>query len=623
MQRTLPKWLWPVLVATTLLSLFSINKRYQVEGANRSVSISAEYENIEALADAQGISVSDALQSLKSQGLRSVVVSEDTIGQLIAEGRASLVTASATTSGRGRKGVLLRALNFNDIGEISRVSKGLSIRFGKAPVVSGTQLQLGSYSGQMIRNTSIGLDPDVTSTIKSAGLGIIARCANPVGLSSTGVRGTLEWAKELGAESLLPLGDQVLGRRDSLDVTIETLRSLGMYYATPEFGKIGGDANVVEQAPELVVRLHSAQVAELDKMSPADVVERYVKAARERGMRYLLVRPISYSADKPLAAFGDLLKEIAQGVVKSGCELGAAKPYREPNLPKATLPLIGLGIAGTAYFVLRSLISNRKLQMAGGVLLVLLGLAAWNHMGAKLDALLAAVVFPVAAFIVLDALRPKQPVVGFLLTSAISVVGGLTVAGLLNSLRFYVVADEFLGVKLAVFFPLLIVGFLFFQTLTDWKGNLKSPITWGMSALSLFLAAVFALMIARTGNDTGVGASGTELHFRSLLDSLLYVRPRTKEFMLGHPILIVGIGMLARYGKQKGGLAGWTAIALMVGAMGQTSIVNTLCHFHIPIVLSLARIAIGIVLGCIIGYGLWLVIAMILPKPKVEDSVAN
>ena len=46
-------------------------------------------------------------------------------------------------------------------------------------------------------------------------------------------------------------------------------------------------------------------------------------------------------------------------------------------------------------------------------------------------------------------------------------------------------------------------------------------------------------------------------------------------------------------------------MALMLGAIGQTSVVNTLCHLHIPVALSLGRVIEGLVLGCIIGFGIW------------------
>jgi xanthosine utilization system XapX-like protein len=43
--------------------------------------------------------------------------------------------------------------------------------------------------------------------------------------------------------------------------------------------------------------------------------------------------------------------------------------------------------------------------------------------------------------------------------------------------------------------------------------------------------------------------------------------------------------------------------------MGQTGIVNTLSHIHIPVLLSIARVGIGLVIGCIIGLALWSILS--------------
>jgi hypothetical protein len=100
--------------------------------------------------------------------------------------------------------------------------------------------------------------------------------------------------------------------------------------------------------------------------------------------------------------------------------------------------------------------------------------------------------------------------------------------------------------------------------------------------------------------------------------------------MVGHPILILGIGLLgylrqwpksdssdeAASAKPTPPLAGWAALAMMIGSMGQTDIVNTLCHLHIPVMLSVIRILLGALLGCIIGLALWTIVLRLLPKAE-------
>jgi hypothetical protein len=106
----------------------------------------------------------------------------------------------------------------------------------------------------------------------------------------------------------------------------------------------------------------------------------------------------------------------------------------------------------------------------------------------------------------------------------------------------------------------------------------------------------------RTGNDSGIGVSGLELKFRAVLDRLMMVRPRTKEFLIGHPALFLGIAFLL---KQRR-LLGLPLVAL--GILGQVSLVNTFCHIHTPLLMSVIRAFNGLALGLVIGWLVWIVI---------------
>ncbi|AIE85037.1 DUF5693 family protein [Fimbriimonas ginsengisoli] len=623
MNRTkLPQWLAMALLLPALFSLYSIYKRNQAESLNRATAFATEYETIEALAAAQGMPIDSAIEEMKGQGLNAVVLSEESVAELIGRGRLTLGAQSFTVGGKTANEY---GLYFSDPHDMARVQRALRTRFHDlaGPMNSSRPLMLSlpPVAPALVRATSVGLSPDQTEIARRHGLQIIARFSNPPGVSSATVRDMLTWAHEMGATVFLPSGDQVLGRRNALGTTQETLQTLGMLYATPEFTRIGGDDELVKKAPENVVRLHSAQVAELDRLSPADAVERYVKAARERNMRVLLIRPLSFGAEHPLSDFGDFIGSIRKEVEKEGGALGKPKPFEPPTLPRWFPILIGLSIVPAGFFVGSAFFSDRRLQAIGLGLLVLLGAATAVHTGLQIMALVATLVFPVAAFLVLDALRPRNVLLGFLLVSAISLIGGLCVAGMMNGLPYYIKADEFSGVKISIFLPIVIIGFLFLQRLADLKSVLKAPITWSTVALGVTIAAVLGLMIARTGNDTGAGPSGGEMVFRNLLDRFLFVRPRTKEFLIGHPLLIAGIGLLSyltRHPNKVATWGGWAALLLMVGSMGQTSIVNTLTHLHIPVYLSLARIALGVVLGCIIGLGLWAIVSRLLPRDQEE-----
>ena len=600
------------LLLATLLSLYSISKRVAVETGNRSLALATEIDTVESLGAAAGLSPAEALARLRAAGLNAVVLGDANIGELAGnrqlqvgvEGDRTIISRiDPTVRARVEKGLRLRGYRFEDRG-------------GNIALVAGP----GS-----VRGTSIGLDPEQAREAKAARMQIIGRTINPAGASAAYVAGTLRWMNELGATMFLPAGDQVLGRREAIGTTIQTLRDTGMRYVTPEFAKLGGDQDMLEKAGDLTIRLHSAQTAELDRLTDVDALDRYEKAAREREMRVLLLRPLTLAADSPIGSFGSFVESVAKATAKDGLVLGVPQAAHGPDLPKHFALLIGIAIAPTVWFAVAGFVGDRRVRRVGAVLLGLLALACAVKTGTQIMALLAAAAAPVAAFEILDdvAVRLKGPewariLQAFVLVSAVSLVGGLVVAGMLNGLPYYVKADEFKGIKVAVFLPVLGIGWYAFTRLTDWRGNLRSPITWGAVILSVGLAAAMAFMLARTGNDAGVGASGGEMAMRGLLDRYAYVRPRTKEFLVGHPLMIVALGLYLRHrlaAKERGAASaatgGWIALLLLVGAVGQTSVVNTLCHLHIPVLLSLSRIGIGLFLGAIFGFVAWAVVASV------------
>ncbi len=580
MKERIPLWLVASFVFTTLIAGYSLWQRYQVESENRAVGIVADSDTIQSLAASQGLSLTEALKKLKSVGLTGVVLPEETIGDLVTDGKL-LVAPDAVR------------LVTDDPQLRARVARGLTQRYGIFIPAGDATVPVGSLNPSLARSASIGLDPLWANEAQALGLFVVARLGNPSGATEKYVTASLAWAAELGAKVFLPQGEQVLGRRDALSATVEGLIANKMLYATPEFAKIGGDANIVSGNPELVVRLHSAQTAELDKLGLGEAIERYGKAAAERNQRLLLVRPVSNAAAAPLDTFGEFVGKINQQLAKEGYTAGVPHAFKDSGVPVFVFVALALSTL-PAFFWLFALLGRYRVPAFGFVALIALATALPAARGPF--ALLCTLAYPMIAFMLIER-SPVGVFVAYLRTSVISLIGGLCVGGLLNGLPFFVKADAFDGVKVAHFLPIVLIGLFFFLRGTDGRAALKNPIFWQQAAIGLVLIVGFAFMASRTGNDGPAGVSGVELKLRALLDQIMFVRPRTKEFMIGHPAMIIALGLAAS--KRISG--GWLAIAMMVGAIGQTSMVNTMCHLHTPITVSLARIGVGLVVGGILG----------------------
>jgi hypothetical protein len=187
----------------------------------------------------------------------------------------------------------------------------------------------------------------------------------------------------------------------------------------------------------------------------------------------------------------------------------------------------------------------------------------------------------------------------YIVTSAMSVLGTAFVYGLLTNITYSLVLQQFRGVSLLHLAPMgLVALYVFLYTGKSPADQLRKLLRLQITVLWVAVAAVLGIVgmyyLSRTGN-AGT-ASSLELLFRNVLESTFGVRPRFKEFMLAHPLFLLGLFLALRY------RAAW--VIMIVAAMGQLSIVDTFAHIHTPIAISLVRVLLGLGLGFLIGLAL-------------------
>ncbi len=213
----------------------------------------------------------------------------------------------------------------------------------------------------------------------------------------------------------------------------------------------------------------------------------------------------------------------------------------------------------------------------------------------------------------------------FWAAALISLAGALLVAGLLSDVSFMLKVNQFVGVKVLHVLPVALVFFYILWQITApseggrpvtprwfWRAlvsMLRRPVTFEFLAWTALAGLIGLVYVLRTGNDSGLPIPGLETRFRGLLESLLGVRPRTKEFLIGHPAFILAVYLAAR-GVVAQGMTTyhgarwlfWVAWPLLLaGVIGQLSMVNTFSHIHTPLTGSFARTALALVFGTVIG----------------------
>ena len=193
----------------------------------------------------------------------------------------------------------------------------------------------------------------------------------------------------------------------------------------------------------------------------------------------------------------------------------------------------------------------------------------------------------------------------------ISLAGAMMTAAPLSSTDFMLELGIFRGVKAAqllplAFFCLLFISYYgFFQkdrpSDTLELGDIVTALRWNIPVWCLLLLAVVGLAgyyyLARTGHESDVSVSTLEIMMRNDLENLLLARPRTKEFLVAFPGIMLAVYCAVRR------LPFFTALFGLAGTIGLTSICNTFMHIHTPLYLGFIRtgysLLFGIVIGCV------------------------
>jgi hypothetical protein len=192
-----------------------------------------------------------------------------------------------------------------------------------------------------------------------------------------------------------------------------------------------------------------------------------------------------------------------------------------------------------------------------------------------------------------------------------SFIGAMISSALLVEPSFMLKLNSFTGVKVAHVVPILLVIIILLAREEDWSGIIagtaKSSIRVWQLIVGLVLLAALAIYVIRTGNDNLNIVSGLEIQVRKFLDSVLGVRPRTKELLIGHPMMMI----LIYFGYQYKMIP-----ILAVGIIGQISIINTYSHIHTPVMISLLRTAHGLWIGILIGVLVILILEWIIRRTR-------
>lgn len=576
---------WAVVLLSLIPGGLLAWERIRTEGGSETVTLLMDEP---ALAEQAAYGDGDAFTlatRYRAAGLNGIALYEETLETLAAEGRVALLPsteARAAASLRGERfdlppdSLLVRALTDGALDAALAKNRPRP----KAVQLNGATWYVFSEPNREDRagaQRPAGPDRQQLARYRQAGWDIAYRPVNYPNLNAVG-------ADFPEVNYLIHEGLEVAGNPNLLSDTVAVSQDYltGLIEGTEQAGMSAVSAKVP------LARTFSISQEWLNTLPPQEVADKYLLAADERGARLLYLRPYTDETVGDMRENTEaLIEAVRTGLEAEGYRIGPVRAlaFRSSPLLRALSGvgvLAGVGLLGTLYPGFWGLLVALGVLGLG----VLAGGFGWDAL-----ALSAALTFPVLGFALLPA--KLWSLFGAVL---VSLVGAVLLAAVGSDRNTLLAVTPFAGVAATLVVPPAL--FLFFVMLRErapaaWVREVWGrPVRLGDVALVFIGLAALALVLLRRGNFPVIGASEAELGLRALL-SEYFARPRFKE-LIGHPLAVLAL-LNPRWPDWVRGLL------LSMGVVALSSIVNSFSHYHTPLLVSLERTLVALVLGLVIG----------------------
>ena len=598
-----------IITLAFLAGVFLLAERHKKEESFKNTEVIVNLQELEILAYANNKDLSEVVKEFQNSGVTTILLREKTLGDLERSGDLEII--------KGNNGVFLKVLNnnFNNQVEKSILSKSV----GRISSLNGENLieipakvptfysfEEGLY--KILDNIGIGFDHDQIDILNDLNVMVVPQIRSWKNYSQESIDFIAGELNNISNISIILSNDStVAGFPSHVDVLIEAVNP---YKSIPvgmvEFFNQTGLGSFVYKNNMNAVRIHSISDKEMLNFTEKKALDRYLLSVEERNIRGIYVK--LFNLDNPMNSYESNLKytqKITGELTNSGFVLDQASIIKHEKQSILYYGLITAGlIAGVWMIFIKMQTPILGLSAAVGIsAFILLTFISNSMMALKVTALLIVLVYPVLAFTSVieykdnfskaTVLRSLKDAVSI---SVVTFSGGLMMAALLSFTPFMIKTDQFSGVKVAHLIPLIVIPLLLIFWNKDGIKNLKklfnTAIEYKVAVAGVLGAAALGYYMLRTGNQGAGLVLGIEERFRDALNYYLGVRPRTKEFLIGYPSLV----LLTYLGLNKR-----TWILLFPAIIGQISLANTYAHIHTSIMVSLQRSGLGIIIGLVIG----------------------
>lgn len=603
--------LFTAVVIALIAAVLGLSHRYCAESNNKTVAFVTEYKDLISMARQSGESVNAVWSKVSPLGVAGVTVSEYTGEDVSLLSPLPLKYGTVSSLGLKTDADLqnMAAIVVSDSSKFLPIlKKYITLKMPQTKLINNGNDTVFILPGTLADFKYSAFLPDVQG-LEFCKKNKIVTLFRPSPCDASGgddVSASLEYLfnEYPNIKNIIPAGMMMSGYPNIRQIA-DVLNRHGVSLANVEFVKQIGVSQFASMMKPAVIPLHSLTKEEIitKRISQQQIIERYVRAVHERSIRLIIVHPYDLYLGDRLNVFAGDLAAMKAAISARGYTFGwpsTMPTWPAPFAGAAACSLI-LVFCGWYYLMRLSGEENGNVEMAELAFLVCAFLAVApliykvSFAAKLLGGFCGALAATEAAITALNS--SKRPYSGSVIALVILISGGMSIASFYGTTDAALRLTPFSGVKLTLLLPplLLLLHDMRLRVHDESIGEiLIRPAMWGELAIIGIMMAALLIMALRSDNVSSVPAF--EVAFRDFMERTLVVRPRTKEFLIGYPALVLYWYLLRR------GLAPHYREAVRIAAvLAFSSAINTFCHFHTLLSLSLIRVVNGWWLGLLVG----------------------
>lgn len=619
------KGLTVVFIVSIVFSLFSLTSKIATEQKSKLVEISVPINEVMQLARITGRDFGEILGELKQAGVTSLAVEETTVRDFIEKGWILVLKGWQIMDHQRFLGVenelakrIISREDFNpesyyifsrDKAIFDKLKAALSSRGYEIVTGEGNSIyviqEINGRSG--FSGIGLGFDQQSINFAISSGFNVVLMMKDVKGKTAQEIKQVSKVFDE-NISVLILQNNEIPQESEAAKLLFNAIKEKGIRLGVDEFKETESLKKGIGEKGYDIVRVYNRPAHKW--------MEEYLLAVRDRNDRLLYLH-LFLSGDEDLVRYNkEHIKNIYDDVISAGFKPGLypkkASSFSKDQISSLALVLIpsvaSLGLMPGLYYLLRILEikeSHALLSSIGlwGIILILALIDFSLFRSAS--SLMVSIIYPCLAIsreMPVDESIVKnlgQRIASGILTlgraTALTFAGALLITGICSDMDFIVGLEKFRGIKAMYIAAFLLIGLIYIRFQYG-KVPLNKPLFTVGNLFTLSLAVgILYVLINRTGNFSAIPIPKFELYFRIWLEEMLPVRPRTKEFLIGFPALVLAGGI--KNPKRPGQFR----LLLAIGLLGELSMINTFSHFHANAVISIVRSFEGILLGSFIG----------------------